>query len=103
MKLLVDTDAFCKLGVTALLLDLVQAVGVDLQDCSRLPALPHMLRRGSIRRRYGDVACEALLPLAESIPVIPQPSNVWLEQLVNIETVDPGEAQLLAVAAEYDC
>jgi hypothetical protein len=101
MKLLIDTDAFCKLGVAGLLTDAVLMVGVELQECGRLPALTYMLRRGSVRRHYGATACDALLPLADSIPVVDQPTEVWLDTLVKIEAVDPGEAQILAAAAEF--
>jgi hypothetical protein len=101
MKLLVDTDAFCKLGITGLLPDAVRILGADLPECGRLPALPHMLRRGSLPRRYGAETCAALIPLAEAMPVLQQPGTAWLDTLASIEAVDPGEAQLFAAAAEF--
>ena len=65
-----------------------------------MPALPFMLRRGSLRKLYGEPACDALLPVANAIPVIPDPSVAWLERLTGVEEIDPGEAQIFAVAAE---
>lgn len=50
MKLLFDTDAFCKIGIANLLPDVAQLFGAELQECSRLYALPFMLRKGSLER-----------------------------------------------------
>jgi hypothetical protein len=102
MKLLVDTDAFCKLGVAGLLQEAAFLFGADLKDCGRLPALPFMLRRGSLRRRFGAEACDELIPMADAMPVMPEPSIGWLDQFTGIEAIDPGEAQLLAAAADFD-
>ena len=101
MKLLVDTDAFCKLGIAGLLRDAVNILGANLQECGRLPALPHMLRRGSLRKQFGAEACDGLISLADTMPVVPEPSVAWLDKFTAIETVDPGEAQILAAAAEF--
>ena len=100
MKLLFDTDAFCKLAVADLLLGAVQAFGIELADCGRLPALPHMLRKGSLPRRYGEVACEAMLQIALTLPSVRQPSAEWLDPLAHVQAIDPGEALIFAVAAE---
>ena len=48
-RLLVDTDAYCKLGVAELLVDAVAVLGVAVDECGRLAALPFMLRRGRLR------------------------------------------------------
>jgi len=101
MKLLLDTDVFCKLQLAGLLNEAVAALGVDLAECGRLPALPHMLRRGRLRKIHGGDACDALAAVAESLPVLPQPSDEWLDRLVPVEDVDVGEAQILAAAAEF--
>ena len=102
MRLLVDTDAFCKLAVCGLLKDAVRLLGVSLPECGRLPALPHMLRRGRLRKKYGDKNCELMLPVAESISPVPEPGDAWLEKLVPIEAIDPGEAQIFAAAAQFE-
>ncbi len=101
MKLLVDTDAFCKLGIAGLLPDAVRMLSAELEECGRLPALPHMLRRGSLPRRYGKKACEDLISVAESMPVVPEPSIEWLDKITPIDVIDPGEARILAAAAEF--
>ena len=53
MRLLLDTDAFCILAASGLLHDAVDLLGMDLAVCGRLPALPHMLRKGGRRGRCG--------------------------------------------------
>jgi hypothetical protein len=100
MKLLVDTDAFCKLGLTGLLADTLKIFEVELDDCGRLPALPQMLRKGRLRKLYGEKACDDLISDAEAIPVIHQPNVQWLDKLVSISDIDPGETQIFAAAAE---
>ena len=100
MKLLVDTDAFCKLGVAGLLEDALHLFGAQLIDCGRLPALPYMLRRGALRRRYGAIACERLEPTAQSMPAFQPPSVASLEPFVGRHSIDAGEAQLFAAAME---
>ena len=100
MRLLVDTDAFCKLAVGGVLDEAVGIFGVDLTECRRLPALPHMLRRGRLRKLLGDAVSDGLLPRAESVPVLPSPSTRWLDKLASIHGIDPGEAQLFALGAQ---
>lgn len=101
MKLLVDTDAFCKLGVATLLCDAISVFGAGLSECGRLPALPYMLRRGSLTRRYGTSTCNSLNALVDTTTVCPLPSAALLDQLVSNDGLDPGEAQLMACAAEF--
>lgn len=100
MRLLVDTDAFCKLAVAGMLHEAIGLLGVGLNDCGRLPALPHMLRRGGLQKTFGAAACDALIPIAEALPVAGQASEGWLNKLTLIPDIDPGEAQLFAGAAE---
>jgi hypothetical protein len=100
MKLLVDTDVFCKLGIANSLEDSARIFGAKLQECGRLPALPFMLRRGRLRKLFGDSSCDALIPVADSMPEVPQPSVTWLEKLTAIEAIDPGEVLIFARAGE---
>lgn len=100
MRLLVDTDAFCMLAMGGVLHDAIALLGADLSECGRLPALPHMLRRGGLRKRFGPEACDALLPVANEVPVVIQPSDAWLDRLTPFGAIDPGEAQIFAAAAE---
>lgn len=103
MKILIDSDAFCKLATGGLLPETLKYLGIQVSECGRLPALPHMLRRGSLPRKYGKGVCDQIIPLAESIPCIPSADTEWLEQLVGISDIDPGEAQLFALAAQRRC
>lgn len=100
-QLLVDTDAYCKLGVAGLFTDAVNVLGVQIEECGRLAALPYMLRRGSLRRRLGHDASDALARFAETVPLAIQPSPCWLDPLITAHAIDPGEAQLLAASAEH--
>lgn len=102
MKLLIDTDAFCKLGIAGLLEDAVAQLGLRLADCGRLAALPYMLRRGRLLRRYGVDTCRSLTASAMTIPVCPQPRAEFIDPFTQNEAIDPGEAELFAAAIEFD-
>lgn len=99
MQLLIDSDVFCKLGIAGLLEDAIAVLGASPAMSGRLPALPHMLRRGRLVRTYGEEACGKLLALAEAIPPIPTPEPLWLDKTAQVPSIDPGEAQLFASAA----
>lgn len=101
MKLLIDTDAFCKLALGGVLDEAIELLGASPSECGRLPALPHMLRRGRLRKLFGSETCDELTPLADTFPVLMQADVAWLEKLTPIGAVDPGEAQLFATAAEH--
>lgn len=100
-RLLVDTDVFAKLGIAGLLDQLCELFGVRIDECGRLPALPHMLRRGALPALHGKEPCERLVPIAESMGLAPSASTSWLARLANVPQIDPGEAQLFASAAEH--
>ncbi len=100
MKVLVDTDAFCKLGLAGLLTDALASFGASLTDCERLPALPHMLRRGSVPRRFGKDNCEHLIEAANAMPALQSSASLWLDRFLPVPDIDPGEAQLFATAAD---
>lgn len=100
MKLLIDTDAFCKLAVSHLLSDAIQLLGARIDECAVLPALPHMLRRGALRRRFGSEVCDSMIHIAESLSQIKEADAFWLEMLRPIPAIDPGEALVFAAAAE---
>lgn len=100
MRLLFDTDAFCKLGISGLIEALMAALAVRPAECARLGPLPHMLRRGRLPKLYGVAACGGLVELAEGMPAAPAPNSSWVEPLVGAPGIDPGETQLLALAGE---
>jgi hypothetical protein len=102
MQLLLDTDVFTKLGCVDLLADLAVELKTTLKDCRRLPALLHMLKRGPLAKRLGPARCQHLLVLAEDVPTVAAPDPHWMDRLVHVPSIDPGEAQLLAVAAAAD-
>ena len=99
MKLAVDTDAFCKLGIANLLKPTASALGIPIADWVRLPALPYMLERGQLRARFGAKKCDALLPVARSVGALGRVDGDLLEKLVTLSDVDPGEALILGAAA----
>ena len=101
-RLLVDTDAYCKLGVAGLLTEAMCALGVPFEESGGLPAMRYMLRRGGLRRKFGEEASDALAILAETLPIAVQPSPRWLDPLTAVASIDPGEAQLFAAAAEHE-
>jgi hypothetical protein len=101
MKLLFDTDAFCKLGIANLLHDVAHIFGATLQECGRLYALPYMLRKGTLRKLYGGPTCDALISVVNEMPAFPDASVTWLEQVTGVVDIDPGEAQIFALAAEH--
>ena len=100
MSLLIDTDAFCMLAAGQLLDDAISLLDADRSTSARLPALPYMLRKGQLRKKYGDQTSDILVPIANSIPAIGQPDAQWLDRLIPVQNIDPGEAQLFALAAE---
>lgn len=100
MKLLVDTDVFCKLAVSGLLLKAVDLLGADLTECGRLPALQYMLKKGGLRTFYGPELCDNIMPIALKTPTVSQPSDVWLDKLTPVPAIDAGEAQIFAAGAE---
>jgi hypothetical protein len=102
MQLLVDTDAFCVLAAGRLLSDAASLFDTDLSSCARLQALPHMLRKGRLRKKWGDQISDGLISIAKSIPAIGKADTQWLDRLTQIQDIDPGEAQIFALAAENE-
>jgi hypothetical protein len=100
-RLLVDSDLFCKLGIAGLLEPAIAIFGITVGDCGCLPALQHMLRRGKLRKTFGDTNCDTLLPTAERMAVALNPAAEWLDKLRGVDRIDIGEAQLFATVAEH--
>ena len=89
MKLLVDTDVFCKLATSGLFHDAVHLLGADPKECGRLPALPYMLRKDTLRVAYGPEGCDQMMPLALSMPIMIQPDDSWLDKLTPVQASTP--------------
>lgn len=100
-QLLVDSDAFCKLAAANLLEDTLGLLNITKAQCARLPSLPPMLRRGRLREKLSGPVADTLLPVAEKITAMEEPSDEWLDLLVNHPAIDVGEAQIYALAAEH--
>lgn len=99
-QLLIDTDAFCKLAAADLLDDTLALLGVGRTQCATLPALPYMLARGTLRKRYGHREADRIRELADLFSIAPTPSSLWMDVLSAESSIDPGEVQLFALAAE---
>lgn len=100
--LFIDNDILCKLGAAHLFLDAVVALGAYYDQCRRIRALPHMLRKGSLRNHFGPDLARCLGPLANSIDPITVPATDWLSPLTTVPDIDPGEAVIFAAAAQDD-
>lgn len=100
MRILIDTDIFCKLGVAGLLDEALALLGGSRAECGRLAALPYMLQRGRLVKLYGPDQCATLASLAEGMETAPAADSDWMEPLVRLPTIDAGEAQLLALVAQ---
>lgn len=100
MKLLVDTDIFCKLGISELLSRAIEILGADIAECGRLAALPYMLKKGGLTTVYDSQKCEDLIPVAQSMSVVSVVDDLWLDKLTHVQSIDIGEAQLFAAGAE---
>lgn len=100
MRLLSDTDAFCKLSAIGLFKDAAKLLGGKPEEVERLPALPHMLRRGrGLRKQLGDALADSLAPLADAQPQVASAPPDVAALLTNKNNIDVGEVQLLALTA----
>ena len=102
MRILIDTDAFCKLATGGLLTESMRLLKTDISECERLAALPYMLERGTLREVYGAARCDELIPIARKMPLVKLSDAAWLHLLTPVADIDPGEAHLFAKAAETD-
>lgn len=100
MRLLSDTDTFCKLSAIGLFKDAAKLLGGEPAEVARLPALPHMLRRGrGLRKQLGNALADSLAPLADAQPQVPTAPTEVAALLTGKNNIDVGEVQLLALAA----
>lgn len=102
MKLLIDTDAFSKLAICGLLESAVNELGGNLTTCGRLAALPYMLQRGKLPKNYGIQTCCTLERIANRMPVVQSTNGSLLDQFLQINEIDAGEALLFAQSIEEE-
>ncbi|MBL9039089.1 MAG: hypothetical protein JNG84_11275 [Archangium sp.] len=103
MRLLVDTDAFCKLAAVGLLEEAAKLLGGTLSEVERLAALPHMLRGSKkLRKHLGDALADELVPIAMERVAASAPPTDTATLLVGVENIDVGEVELFASAASAD-
>ena len=74
MKLLIDTDAFCKLGITGLLADAVGVFGLTL-SIAPVWLLCHTCYRRAISYAVtAPISAASWLPRRTECPFVPSPS-----------------------------
>ena len=101
MRLLCDSDAFCKLSAVGLFKDAAALLGGVPSEVACLPALPHMLRKSKgLRAQLGGALADSLAPLADAQPQAPAASPEVAALLTGKDNIDVGEVQLLALAAK---
>lgn len=100
MRLLVDNDAFRKLGAGNVFLPLLDLLGVTLADCRRLESLISQMTRGAHARDLGPERAARLRELAVRMTKIPQAPADWTQRIIGVEEarINDGEARLLALA-----
>ncbi len=98
--LLADSDAAILLAASGLFGQLLGTLDLDLAHARRLDALPHMLRKGRMRRKYGEFV-ETILAWCESVaPIDDAVADCEIRQLLVRDNIDPGEASLFALLFE---
>lgn len=98
MHLLIDSDVFCKLEICGLMDEAIRIIGFSRENCRRLQALHYMLRKGTIFKKYGAQTCSSLMPSVMSVEAAPNADPEVLEKMSGLPMVNPGEAQLVALA-----
>ncbi len=96
-----DSDIFVLFAGAGLIPELVSVAGFELAEARRLQPLPHMLRKGPLARKYPPGIRQKAEAWCAEIPTISQaPSPTLVDQLIEIQDVDAGEAILFALVAE---
>lgn len=100
--LLVDSDCFVLLGISGLLLDGIRCLGFDPNRARRLDALPYMLRRGRLARRYPEEHLLEVRSLCDDVePLTESAADARIRQaLAETDAIDVGEAELFALMTE---
>ena len=99
--LLIDTDVLVLLAASGLLEQVASCLGYASSQLRRLSAAPHQIRKSkSFRDQFGQQVLLKVEPIIESILEAEPPTDLsLLEELNDLNFIDPGEAQLIAIAA----
>ncbi len=101
MKLVSDTDAFCKLG-PVLLSATMSDFGATQGTTACLPALASMIGRGRLAHRIPQEVRTELIKFAAGLQRISAATTETLERLRACgDGMDPGDAMLYAFALEH--
>lgn len=98
-RLLIDTDAYVRLGYGDCLKELCGRLGASWEDCRHLPALPHQLSRGALARKLGPERAATLRSKLAGLRPLATVAGAAADDLAPINDMDAGEVQLFAAAA----
>lgn len=95
--LLVDTDMLILLAASGLFARVVATLGYAPEQVRRLTAAPYQVRKSrAFRVVYGEAVLKRVAPIISDIAEAEQPTD--LDLLDALKSLDPGEAQLIALA-----
>lgn len=101
--LLLDTDMLVLLTAAGLLESVAHHLGYAPDQIRRLPAALHQVRRSKrFRDTYGEAVLQRIVGPISAIKEVEPPTDLELLDVLNA-TMDPGEAQLVAIAASQEC
>ncbi len=101
--LLLDTDMLVLLTAAGLLESVAHHLGYAPNQIRRLPAALHQVRKSKrFRDTYGEAVLQRIAAPISAIKEVEPPTDLELLDVLNA-TMDPGEAQLVAIAACQEC
>lgn len=101
--LLLDTDMLVLLTAAGLLESVAHHLGYSPDQLRRLPAALHQVRKSKrFRDAYGEAVLQRIVAPISAIKEVEPPADLELLDVLNA-TMDPGEAQLVAIAASQEC
>lgn len=101
--LLLDTDMLVLLTAAGLLDSVAHHLGYAPDQIRRLPAALHQVRKSKrFRDTYGEAVLQRIVAPISAIKEVEPPTDLELLDVLNA-TMDPGEAQLVAIAASQEC
>ena len=101
--LLLDTDMLVLLTAAGMLESIAHHLGYAPHQIRRLPAAVHQVRKSKrFRDTYGEAVLQLIVDLISEIKEIDPPADLDLLDVLNA-TMDPGEAQLVAIAVAQEC